>query len=473
MANLLKVVLVADNAVLPPDSTDVKFIFVKDIICTRGGYADLEIKHASTPHIAIPLPDQSVAVWQFNQSLETLPNNISLTELFTEVARVCVNNARLVIEARHPAHDNFIDDDCCVRSITVNKLATVMEQTKNIGSWRTFLTQLVIDPEFLPVIKDLTPKQRDFELRTRRNAIKHSRLGVMVKNQNTSPNFITCYTNIPSVKPFAFTVYSDWKQDQYLSPEIVMTGQWEPQETNLVLSIMRGLQRQWGVSEAERPLKFFNVGGNIGWYSALVLNANEHAQIEAFEPINSNFELLERNTAPNVARAHLHKFALSNEPGETTFYIDNGNLGGCSMVERPEGYLVKETVKLHTFDEIYADADASSLCDLMVMDIEGAEHKFFDGAHNLFERGFRPIMMLEYYPTLLKLQGSDGSYVRDLAHWGYRFYNIDRRNGTVGEVKADSFLQHYARLVGSESFLNYLAVPAHYDLAALLNQGKV
>ena len=108
----------------------------------------------------------------------------------------------------------------------------------------------------------------------------------------------------------------------------------------------------------------------------------------------------------------------------------------------------------------------------MVMDIEGAEHKFFDGARNLFERGFRPIMMLEYYPTLLKLQGSDGTYVRNLAQWGYRFYNIDRRNGTVGEVSADSFLQHYARLVGSESFLNYLAVPAHYDLATLLNQGK-
>ncbi len=37
MANLLKVVLVADNAVLPPDSTDVKFLFIKDIICTWGG----------------------------------------------------------------------------------------------------------------------------------------------------------------------------------------------------------------------------------------------------------------------------------------------------------------------------------------------------------------------------------------------------------------------------------------------------
>lgn len=470
MANLLKVVLVADHTVLPPDSADIKFLFVKDIIYNRGGYDDLSNIHDQDHHVAIPLPDQSVAVWQFNQSLETLPSAISLTELFTEIARVCVDNARLVIEARHPSHDSFVDDEDCVRAITLNKLTSAMERTKDSGAWRTFLTQLVLDPEFLPAIKDLAPQQRDFELRTRRNAIKQSRLGVTVKSHNPEPKFITCYTNIPSVKPFAFTVYSDWKQDQYLSPEIVMTGQWEPQETNLVLSIMRGLQRQWGVSQAERPLKFFNVGGNIGWYSALVLNANEHAQVTAFEPISSNYALLERNTAPNAARAQLHKFALSNETGETTFYIDNGNLGGCSMVERPEGYLVKETVKLHTFDELYADADAANLCDLMVMDIEGAEHKFFDGAHQLFERGFRPIMMLEYYPTLLKLQGSDGTYVRDLAKWGYRFYNIDRRNGTVSEVKADSFLQHYARLVGSESFLNYLAVPAHYDLASLLTK---
>lgn len=37
MANLLKVVLVADHTVLPPDSADIKFLFVKDIIYNRGG----------------------------------------------------------------------------------------------------------------------------------------------------------------------------------------------------------------------------------------------------------------------------------------------------------------------------------------------------------------------------------------------------------------------------------------------------
>lgn len=37
MANLLKVVLVADHTVLPPDSADIKFLFVKDIIYDRGG----------------------------------------------------------------------------------------------------------------------------------------------------------------------------------------------------------------------------------------------------------------------------------------------------------------------------------------------------------------------------------------------------------------------------------------------------
>ena len=85
-----------------------------------------------------------------------------------------MDNARLVIEARHPSHDSFVDDEDCVRAITLNKLTSAMERTKDSGAWRTFLTQLVLDPEFLPAIKDLAPQQRDFELRTRRNAIKQS-----------------------------------------------------------------------------------------------------------------------------------------------------------------------------------------------------------------------------------------------------------------------------------------------------------
>ena len=352
-----------------------------------------------------------MAVWHLNQCLETLPQDIALTGLFNESARASVPNARVIIEARHPFHDSFVDDERCVRTITVNKLKAVLAQTK--GSWWNLLTQLALDPEFIPAIKNLAPKQRDFELRTRRNAIHQTRLGLMAQHQNDEPQFISCYADVAGVPPFPFTVYRDWKQDQYLSPEIVMTGQWEPQETHLLLNLMRGLQQHWGVSEAEHPLQFFNVGGNIGWYCALVLNANAHAQVTAFEPVKSNFTLLERNVAPHAERAKINNFALSDASGEANFFIDKGNFGGSSLVERKSGAASHETVQLHTFDELYADADAPNLCDLMVMDIEGAEHKFFNGARALFERGFSPIMMLEYNPSMLRLQGSDGTFVNE------------------------------------------------------------
>lgn len=432
------------------------------------GIEDLNLSLSQiVPHVAIPLPNQSVAVWHLNLSLEPLPLGISLIALFTEIARTCVPNARLVIEARHPFHDSFIDDERCVRTITVNKLKTVLEQTQSTGAWWLVLSQLVLDPEFIPVIKDLAPKQRDFELRTRRNAIKQSRLSVQVKHQNPDPNFISCYTDVPGVKPFAFTVYRDWKQDQYISRDIVLTGQWEPQETHLFLNLVRGLLRQWA-NEPQRALKFFNVGSNIGWYSTLLLNANEHAQVTAFEPVSSNFALLQRNLAPHTERVVLHKCAVSDTTGEATFYVDKGNFGGSSLEERPDGYVAKETVQLHTFDELYAEVDAASSCDLMVMDIEGAEHKFFNGARQLFKRGFRPIMMLEYNPSMLKLQGSDGTFVRDLVSWGYRLYVIDRRQGGLSPITPEVMLQQYARLVDGEAYLNYLAVPAKYDLAQLL-----
>ena len=435
-----------------------------------GGIEGLNLSsHRFVPHVAIALPDQSVAVWHLNLSLETLPTNVALIALFTEIARTCVPNARLLIEARHPSHDSFIDDERCVRAITVNKLKAVLEQTKDTGAWWLVLSQLVLDPEFLPVIKDMAPKQRDFELRTRRNAIKQSRLSVQVKNQNPDPNYISCYADVPGVKPFAFTVYRDWTQDQYISRDIVLTGQWEPHETHLFMNLVRGLLRLWA-NEPQRALKFFNVGSNIGWYSTLLLNANEQAQVTAFEPVSSNFSLLQRNLAPHIERVVLHKCAVSDTTGEATFYINQGNMGGSSLVAPPESHLTKETVQLHTFDELYAEADAASLCDLMIMDIEGAEHKFFNGARQLFARGFRPIMMLEYNPSMLKLQGSDGTFVRNLINWGYQLYVIDRRQSGLSPTNAEVMLKQYERLVTiNEANFNYLAVPAHYDLATLLN----
>ena len=348
-----------------------------------------------------------------------------------------------------------------MRAITLNKLQVALKAAAQSGSsWWQLLTQLVIDPEFLPVIKDMAPAQRNFELRTRRNAIKQTHQVVLVNSHQPEAQFVSCYADVPSVPPFAFSVYRDWKRDQYLSPEIVLTGQWEPQETHLFVSLVRGLER------AGSPLNFFNVGGNFGWYSALILNVSAKAHVTAFEPVDTNFTLLTRNTAAHAARATLHNFALSNERGEASFYVERGNYGGSSFVPRPDGYIAELKVPLHTFDELYAEAVPP--CDLMVMDIEGAEHKFFDGARATFERGFQPIMMLEYNPDLLKRQGSDGTFVQTLAQWGYHLYIIDRRQGNLGTAQPTEFLQHYARLVNSEAYLNYMAVPEGCDLATLL-----
>lgn len=162
MANLRKVTLVPDSTTLSSDRSDITFLTMKDIINTNGGGHTIK-------YISIPLPDQSVAIWHLNQCLETLPSDLSLSDLFTEIARASVPNARIVIEARHPFHDSFVDDELCVRTITINKLKAILAQTN--GSWWNFLTQLVLDPEFLPVIKDLAPKQRDFELRTRSSSL--------------------------------------------------------------------------------------------------------------------------------------------------------------------------------------------------------------------------------------------------------------------------------------------------------------
>ena len=81
-------------------------------------------------------------------------------------------------------------------------------------------------------------------------------------------------------------------------------------------------------------------------------------------------------------------------------------------------------------------------------------------------------MMLEYNPSMLRLQGSDGTFVNDLVNWGYQLYVINRFSGSLSLIDAAGMFQQFARITDTESYLNYLAVPAKYDLAALLKSTK-
>lgn len=129
-------------------------------------------------------------------------------------------------------------------------------------------------------------------------------------------------------------------------------------------------------------------------------------------------------------------------------------------------------VQLRKLDSLYPHDQADSLCDFLMMDIEGAEHKFFNGAAGLLQNGFRPIICMEFNPLLLKAQGSDGSYVKDLENLGYSFYLITNQPSGIlnNKISTQSILESYRNINHQkvESLLNLLAVPEHIDLAALI-----
>jgi len=180
-----------------------------------------------------------------------------------------------------------------------------------------------------------------------------------------------------------------------------------------------------------------DVGANCGLYALVAARSvGPRGRVIALEPSPREFARLQENVVLNgFTQVHCAPVAVSDVTGQVRLHIAPPPFGGHNtMAERfvQEGVVLAEarTVPSVTLDELLRDADR---CDLIKLDIEGAELHALRGAAASLDR-FRPALLLEVNPAMLAANGTSAA---DLLDWlrqrGYVVHGIDATTGALAK----------------------------------------
>ena len=176
----------------------------------------------------------------------------------------------------------------------------------------------------------------------------------------------------PKITPLGFKLIGNHHME---------TGCFEPKETVIIKRIVQKID------------VFINVGANIGYYCCIALSNNK--QTVAFEPIGTNLRYLYKNVKANDWGDNIEIFpmALSDRKGIIDIF---GSNTGASIVKGWAGMQSKysTSVPTSTLDNILGTRFNGKKC-LVLVDIEGAEDLFLQGANQFLSRNPKPVWMVE------------------------------------------------------------------------------
>jgi FkbM family methyltransferase len=170
----------------------------------------------------------------------------------------------------------------------------------------------------------------------------------------------------------------------------------------------------------------FDVGANIGDWSALALKINPQLKIHCFEPSAATFQLLQARGG-----AICNNFGLSSLPGEMTLWVFADGAGinslykrqgledGCGLAEQQR----KETVRLDTLDAYCQRAGVQAI-DFLKVDVEGHELEVFKGAAGMLAQGKINRIQFEYGGCNIDSRVLLKDLFEFLLPYGYAFYKV-------------------------------------------------
>lgn len=197
-----------------------------------------------------------------------------------------------------------------------------------------------------------------------------------------------------------------------------MVNAFEPLETAFVESYLR--PGMW----------FVDVGANIGWYSLLAARRIGPAgRVIAVEPRPDSAARLGMSAGENgLSNIVVHQVAAGAATGRMKIgaLVGGHNAGGTWLLTT-DRLLQQTSVGHQLFDVDVRRLDdlAIGRCDLMKLDIEGAEYLMLQGAVATIER-CRPVILSEINAEVLRQvsQVSVADYLQLLRQHGYRPHEI-------------------------------------------------
>lgn len=169
----------------------------------------------------------------------------------------------------------------------------------------------------------------------------------------------------------------------------------------------------------------FDVGANVGNWTALALSLNPALHIHCFEPSAATFRHLQAR-AFEKGKVSLNQLGLSASPGEMTLHVFEEAAGTNSLYRR-EGLLIEQTqteqIHLDTLDA-YCQRENITRIDLLKMDVEGHELRVLQGAAQMLFQGSIRQIQFEYGGSYIDARILLKDMFELLASYGYRLHKV-------------------------------------------------
>ena len=293
-------------------------------------------------------------------------------------------------------------------------------------------------------------------------------IAAVVRLENMTPNplnlssdeqdavFITA--NVPSLGEFSFYVHR--RSDIYISGDLLRDRIWEPFETKVFCRLCK--QGDFVV----------DIGANIGWYSVIASRlVGVTGKVVAFEPDPTNLQILKKNVAisAKAGEVEIHNLALADCKSSQELFLSPNNLGDHRLFDDGTGREVV-VVEVDTLDRFFGSGPRRPT--LVKSDTQGSEAKILSGAAKLFAEGWRPVLILEFWPYgLTNSEDEPLLFFRQLTSLGYDIYEVNEGNPKLARLLDDGMrtrLESYLR-VETMGHTNLLCLPRRSERFASIS----
>lgn len=423
-------------------------------------------KHVRIPSPEItalpwPLEDNSVASAKLIYVLEQ--PGVDLMGVMQELYRVCADGALIEVRARtsqylkkYAGTDELLIDKNILSIFSRKDREQIKDDLNNPAvskldcDIRLISTYLTFSNAFMERIQN-NEFANDEEFA---EAIQESATAVEYQTfvlgvyKDPKHNFV--FSRLPDMAPFNLRISDNAaNEDDTMSYQLLTQNTYNTGDTRLFTHLLGNLSR--GRLAQQKPVRVATIGSDIGWYPIVSARLAPNVLVDAFEYRPQHLEVLANNVelATLEERVLVYPLALdktkgtrkelvesennSNEPGSISFSPDGQILLSNSSMEEYE-------VETDTLESVYAEMDPSGWPDFIIMDGLGYDQEIFDGAKNMFDKGFRPIIFCKFAPNLIK-DPDNVTYYRDLIEkYGYKAYRItsnDNANEPSGLTPVD------------------------------------
>ncbi|HBY63822.1 MAG TPA: hypothetical protein DEH78_28690 [Solibacterales bacterium] len=174
---------------------------------------------------------------------------------------------------------------------------------------------------------------------------------------------------------------------------------------------------------------FVDLGANEGYFSVIASRlVGPEGSVVAVEPQSRLQTVIQRNLVENGCfNVQVFQCLLSGRAGTAKIALSSDmNTGGSSLFPAARYRLPQEELRTLTLDDFFSKLRVGH-CDLMKVDIEGAEWDVFMNSADVLRSGRLRNIVLEIHDSILAARGLDGAVLHQ--HMLAQGYTADKELG--------------------------------------------